>query len=239
LATTNISFSPKIGYFFNENSELVLTDITGKQIQKGNPDGWGVGNPVDPTGRTNPSNTSVTAISIFIAYYFNGMLYELSTSNVSTQPLILTGSGFLTSDPYHVVNIADAPYLFDAYGNYIQELQSFSTGLYIIGYSVSGSFIVVADTVNWTSGLSQPRFLAYNLNGSCIPEVFKQVVFNKGCKPNKKAQNVLRYQKMTYDYFNFNSVSSSGEDLIARFEKTNDLYLALQDICDDKRNCIC
>lgn len=147
----------------------------------------------------------------------------------------------MSANPYHVVDITDTPYLFDYQGNFIQELSSFKTGFYLVSLVANGSFQVVLDTVNWSSGGGvQNLFGAYNLNGVCIPEVWKQVVFTRGCKPNKKAEQILRLQKMTFDYFNFSQITNTVTDLAEnRFDKTTDLYLMMQGICDNKRNCQC
>lgn len=237
MATTSIVYNPKIGYFFNETSDLVLTDITGIQ-SSWNPDGWGTGNPLTTN---NPSKTSILGLSLTIGVYCEGTLYQYSTSDTALVPLDLSTSGFMSANPYHVVDIADIPYLFDYQGNFIQEVSSFKTGFYLVSLVANGSFQVVLDTVNWSSGGSvQNPFGAYNLNGVCIPEVWKQAVFTRGCKPNKKAEQILRLQKMTFDYFNFSQITNTVTDLAEnRFDKTTDLYLMMQGICDNKRNCQC
>ena len=57
---------------------------------------------------------------------------------------------------------------------------------------------------------------------------------------NKKAEQILRLQKMTFDYFNFSQITNTVTDLAEnRFDKTTDLYLMMQGICDNKRNCQC
>jgi hypothetical protein len=47
-------------------------------------------------------------------------------------------------------------------------------------------------------------------------------------------------QKIMYDYWNYNSVNGTVADLADyRFEKTSDVFQAMQDICNDKKNCQC
>lgn len=239
MASTNILFYPKFGYFFNANRELVLTDITGDE-SNWNPNGWG-SNPIVPNG--NPPKQSVTSFELNILCYTEGTLFVYTPTSSGT-PIDLFGTGFPNTNQYHTINISDVSYQ-TSFGPspVTEQVNEFKAGFYLLTWTISGESQIGPDFVYWNNandiGYSN-RFGAFNLNGTCLPESWRQAAFTKGCKPNKKAEQMLRMQKIMYDYWNYNSVNGTVADLADyRFEKTSDVFQAMQDICNDKKNCQC
>lgn len=237
MPSTNILFYPKFGYFFNANRELVLTDITGTESSF-NPGGWGS---VIPLPNLNPSKQSVTSLELNIGCYTEGTLYFYTPTSSGT-PIDLFGTGFPNTNQYHTINISDVSYQTSFGPTPVSEqVNEFKAGFYLLIWNIDGQFQIGPDTVFWSNATDRNnRFGAFNLNGTCLPDVWKQAAFTKGCKPNKKAEQMLRMQKIMYDYWNYNSINGTGSDFADyRFEKTSDIFQAMQDICNDKKNCQC